>query len=105
GKTRKMPKAKTSTTRRPHRAAPRKSATRTVKIVLADDQPIDRMGMAILLGTAPDMEIVAESAGMNDTLARCRALGPDVLLLSLRNADPDGAATIALVREHVPGTR
>ncbi len=74
------------------------TARRSIRIVVADDQPIDRKGLVALLRTQPDFEIVGEASNGAEAIERCRALRPDVLVLDLRMPCVDGIAAIPGVR-------
>ncbi len=77
----------------------------TLRVLLADDHPVVRSGLAGLLAVEPDIEVVGEVA---DGAAAVRAAGellPDLVLMDLRMPVLDGAAATArIVAEH-PGVR
>jgi DNA-binding NarL/FixJ family response regulator len=74
-----------------------------IRIVLADDHPVVRAGIAGLLGTQPDFEVVGEAANGKEALALVDALRPDVLLVDLRMPVQDGVSTIRALRAERPG--
>jgi DNA-binding NarL/FixJ family response regulator len=73
-----------------------------IRIVLADDHPVVRAGIAGLLATQPDFEVVGDAANGKEAVALVDALRPDVLLVDLRMPVQDGVATIRALRER-PG--
>ncbi|MBD3781098.1 MULTISPECIES: response regulator transcription factor [unclassified Cellulomonas] len=77
----------------------------TVRVLLADDHPVVRSGLAGLLAVEPDIEVVGEVA---DGAAAVRAAGelrPDLVLMDLRMPVLDGAAATARIVAELPGVR
>ncbi len=74
-----------------------------VRVVLADDHPMFRYGVAEALATAPEVDLVGEAANGKELLALVEQTSPDVVLTDLTMPDLDGAsATRALLANH-PG--
>ncbi|HVB33216.1 MAG TPA: response regulator transcription factor [Patescibacteria group bacterium] len=57
--------------------------SRVIRILIADDHPIFRRGLRVLLEAEPDFQIVGEAADGAEVLEMVPRLGPDVLLLDL----------------------
>jgi two-component system NarL family response regulator len=73
----------------------------TIRVMIADDHPIVRTGIAALLGNEPDMSVVAEAGDGAEAVARYSEHLPDVLLMDLRMPAMDGvAATKAILGAH-----
>ena len=72
------------------------SATRRVLIV--DDHPLFRKGMAQLLQTVPGFRLVGEAAGGAEGLAAARELRPDLVLLDLNMRDAGGLEVLRALR-------
>lgn len=72
--------------------------------MVADDHPIVRSGMRMLLSGSRFFELVGEATTGAETLVRCEQLRPDVLLLDLRLPDLPAATICTRVRERHPGT-
>lgn len=83
---------------------------RPIRVIVADDHPIVRSGIAALLALADDIEVVAEAASGAEVVALAEEHRPDLVLMDLRmpvaeGPEIDGAAATALVIESVPGIR
>jgi DNA-binding NarL/FixJ family response regulator len=85
-----------------HAAARRDPHT---SLVVADSQAIDRGGLVGLLEDQPDFEVVGEAATVEETIQQCRALKPDVLLLSLNLPGQEPSAAIPAIRAELPSLR
>ena len=74
-----------------------------IRIVVADDHPIVREGLAAVLGTQPDFNVIGQVGSGADVVTRVTELEPDVLLLDLEMPDMDGVEALRRLREsHVP---
>jgi DNA-binding NarL/FixJ family response regulator len=61
-----------------------------IRVALADDQPLVRAGLAMILSAQPDIEVVGE-AGDGDAAVRLAATArPDIVLMDIRMAGVDG---------------
>ena len=75
-----------------------------IRLGLADDEPLFTMGLAMLLGAQPDMEVVWRAVDGNDALMRNAADPVDVLLLDVQMPGMDGlAATRELMARGITG--
>jgi len=68
--------------------------TAPIRILLADDHPSLRAGLASILNAQPDLRVVAEAGSGSETIAKNFAIKPDVLIVDLRMPDGDGIQTI-----------
>jgi DNA-binding NarL/FixJ family response regulator len=62
----------------------------TVRVVIADDQPLVRAGLATMVGYADDLELVGEAESGADAVDLARRMRPDVILMDIRMPGLDG---------------
>jgi two-component system, NarL family, response regulator NreC len=80
-----------------------KSRPDIIRVILADDHLVVRVGMKALLGATKDIQVVGEAANGKDAIALVERLKPDVAVLDLDMPQLDGAgATKALVANNSP---
>ncbi|HZC34138.1 MAG TPA: response regulator transcription factor [Chthoniobacterales bacterium] len=65
-----------------------------INVIIADDHPVVREGLAAILKSQKDIKVVAEATNGEETLELCSQLSPDVLLLDLRMPKKDGLQVI-----------
>ena len=70
-----------------------------IRVVVADDHPAVRSGLVALLGSAPDITVVAEAAAGPAALAAARAARPDVVLTDVRMPGATGIEITPRLRE------
>ena len=76
-----------------------------IRILIADDHPVVRDGLAAMLGTQPDFVVAGEAAAGAEAIDKALALEPDVILLDLEMPDLDGVATLQRLRALRPDAR
>jgi DNA-binding NarL/FixJ family response regulator len=62
----------------------------TIRILIADDDALLRAGLAVILGTAADLEVVAEAGDGIEAVRLCLERTPDVVLMDVRMPGIDG---------------
>lgn len=77
----------------------------TTKIFLLDDHEIVRRGLAELLNSIPDFEVVGEAGTVAEALRRIPATDPDVAILDGRLPDGSGIEVCRTVREEQPNVK
>lgn len=65
-----------------------------IRVVVADDNPVVRAGLRVLLGGRPDVEVVAEAADGAEAVAAAAEHRPDVVLLDVRMPGTDGLTAL-----------
>ena len=89
---------------RPRVARSHTKSART-RIVVADSQSIDRAGLVGMLEDERDFAVVGEAVSVEETIQQCRALRPDVLVLSLNLPGQETAPAIPQLRGALPQLR
>ena len=63
-----------------------------VRVLIADDEPLVRGGLSLVVEAADDLTVAGEAASGPETLAQVAHLDPDVVLLDIRMPGSDGIA-------------
>ncbi|MEW2308454.1 response regulator transcription factor [Streptomyces sp. NPDC006864] len=64
--------------------------TDPVRVVLADDQPLVRSGLRLVMADHPDLEVVGEAATGAEAVQLVRDISPDVVVMDIRMPGMDG---------------
>ena len=76
-----------------------------VRVILADDQSLMRMGFRMVLDAEDGIEVVGEASDGTAAVAQARALKPDVILMDVRMPGMDGIEATARITAGCPHTR
>ena len=76
-----------------------------IRVLLADDQELVRMGFRMVLEAEPDIRVVGEAADGASAIGLAMEHRPDVVLMDVRMPGLDGIAATEQVKKASPGTR
>lgn len=76
-----------------------------IRVLVVDDHPVVRQGVALLLQSDPHIALVGEACSAHDAVDSTRRLRPDVILLDLRLPDMLGCEAIPLLHRAHPTTK
>lgn len=76
-----------------------------IRVLIADDHTIVRIGLAALLGAEKDIEVVGEAKNGDMAVKEALRLRPDVVIMDLMMPKKDGAAATAELREKLPSAK
>jgi DNA-binding NarL/FixJ family response regulator len=76
-----------------------------IRVLVVDDHPLFRNGVAALLASQPDMCLVAEGANGRDAIREFRAHRPDVTLMDLQMPEMNGLEAAIAIRAEFPEAR
>lgn len=80
----------------------RRDGAEPISILVVDDHPVLREGVAAILQLQPDMRLAGEAEDGAEAIERFRALKPDVVLMDLQMPGLGGVDAITAIREESP---
>ncbi|MFH9686708.1 response regulator [Streptomyces sp. NPDC021019] len=84
--------------------APAPAPAGTIRVLVADDEPMIRAGVRAVLATDPGIEVVAEAADGAEAVELARAHRPHVAVLDVRMPGTNGIDAAAEIRRTLPAT-
>ena len=78
---------------------------RLIRVLAVDDHPLLREGIAALIGSEEDMELVGEASNGREALDLFRKQQPDVTLMDLQMPEMNGIDAIGAIRGEFPDAR
>ncbi|MER5768921.1 response regulator transcription factor [Streptomyces sp. NPDC001985] len=76
-----------------------------IRVVIADDEPLIRAGIRLILTSDRGIEVVAEASNGREAIEQVRAHSADVVLLDIQMPVMDGLTALGELRRAAPGTR
>lgn len=76
-----------------------------IRILVVDDHPMLREGIASAIARQPDMALVGEAVNGREAIATFRTTRPDVTLMDLQMPEMNGVEAISAIRADFPGAR
>ncbi len=73
-----------------------------IRILAVDDHALIRQGIAVLVGTQPDMTLVAEASNGREAIQQFRAHRPDITLMDLQMPEMNGFDAMVAIRGEFP---
>jgi DNA-binding NarL/FixJ family response regulator len=77
----------------------------TIRVILADDQPLVRAGLRMLIAQTPDIDVVGEAGTGTEAVRLTRDTGPDVAVMDIRMPGMDGIEATQLITAGAVPTR
>jgi len=73
--------------------------TNSCTVLLVDDHPLFRRGVAQLIAAQPDFEVVGEAASSNEGVSMAASLKPDLVLMDLHMRDSNGLDALKKIKD------
>ena len=77
----------------------------SIRILVVDDHPVVRQGIAVLVETQPDMALVAEASNGREAIQQFRAHRPDITVMDLQMPEMSGLDALTAIRGEFPDAK
>ena len=84
---------------------PTQTDTAPIRVILADDHPILRSGLRLLLGAEPDLEVVGEANNGIEAVEQTTRLRPDVVVMDIAMPGMSGLEATRRISQLELGSR
>jgi DNA-binding NarL/FixJ family response regulator len=81
------------------------AGTKVIGILVADDHPLLREGVAALISKQADMRLLGEAATGREAVEKFQLLHPDVTLMDVQMPDMSGIDALIAIRNESPGAK
>ncbi len=76
-----------------------------ISVVVVDDDQLVRSGVKMILGTAPDIDVIGEASDGDEAIRLVSRVRPDVVLMDVRMPGTDGIEATRKLAAAIPGCR
>jgi two-component system nitrate/nitrite response regulator NarL len=81
------------------------TAKKAIRVMLVDDHPVVRKGLASCLARHENLQIIGEASDGREALSKARELTPDVILMDIDMPEMNGLTAVDLLRKEMPNVR
>lgn len=85
--------------------AQQRACSKKIRVIIADDHPVVREGLAALIRSQPDMKLLCEAENGRAAVQQYLRHRPDVILLDLRMPEMDGIGATQVIVKKAPGAK
>lgn len=86
-------------------AKKRRSLTRPARIVIVDDHPMMRQGLAAQISDEPDLEVCGQAEDVNDALALVKSTSPDLAIIDIALKEGNGIDLVKDIKSRCPSVK
>jgi len=83
----------------------KRASEKAIRVLLVDDHPVVRRGLAACLAEHPQLRVVGEAADGHEAVREAGRLRPDLMLVDINMPGLDGLQVCEAVRQSAPETR
>lgn len=76
-----------------------------IKVLIADNHPIVRMGIKHVLGSSSDFEVIDDVATTSELFEKLEKVSPDVVMLEMDIPEINGIATLRKIKQEYPNIK